>query len=307
MLDLSDKYEGDNKNSSRACNSPTRLITDITLDQTEFVKLGGKLYAPICDIRCKTSNGELIIIEMQFSKDKHFFQRMQYYWARALVEKVEVGKKSWPHVYLLAICLNSQTGVQGDKKSYAQTVLPRTRSMGQGISNNLMHLRIYNLDRFSKVHPNIQFNNDQSTIKHQWLHFLKNCSSQSAVPTDVLPEIREAFELMRHGNNELDAATLKRQKEEHEKQEEREKGEANGFNKGKDEGIKIGHENALRKLKRINLENVKEFIGMNWETEKIKHVYTEFETEEIDAVRNHLKDHSSCSIDELAEALRKLK
>ena len=145
------------------------LITDITLDPTEFVKLGGKLYAPICDVRCKTNNGELIIIEMQLSKDKQFFQRMQYYWARALEEKVDT--KCWPHVYLLAICLNTQSKVQGNKKLYAQTVLPRARSTGQTKRNIVTNEINYEF----KQHTSAQINNTKARSLFAYTHLHQRC------------------------------------------------------------------------------------------------------------------------------------
>ena len=78
---------------------------------------------------------------------------------------------------------------------------------------------------------------------------------------------------------------------------------AERFQRGFREGIQIGIEQAFLERKLLHLGNVKEFIELNWTTEKIKHIYREFDLNEIDAVRYHLKDHSGCSVDELAVVL----
>ena len=307
LLDLSDKYEGDDENSGRACTPSSELITDITLDPTEFVKLGGDLYEPICDIRCTTNTREIVIIEIQNYPDTDFAERMDYYQSRALLENVKAGPKKWPHVYLLAICSKTQTGLQAKEPYYAHTILQGARTLQKDF-NNKRHMRVYNLDQFSKANTNIQFSTNEDTIKHQWLHFLNNCVNETVVPTDVLPVIREAFELMRHGNPKLDAVTIQLRHEEEITEQATAEGILEGKEIGREEGIQIGEargrEEERRTLKLQMLRKIKELIEKNWTTEQIIDVYFMFDEEEIDGVRTHLQNHSDCPIEQLAEALR---
>ena len=173
-------------------------------------------------------------------------------------------------------------------------------------------MRVYNLNQFSKANTNIQFSTNEDTIKHQWLHFLNNCVNETVVPTDVLPVIREAFELMRHGNPELDAVTIQLRHEEEITEQAKAEGILEGKEIGREEGIQIGEARGYEKgaeekeriIKLKTLKNVKELIEKNWTTEQIIYAYCMFDEEEIDEVRKHLQNHSDCPIEQLAEALR---
>ena len=76
LLDLTDKYDDDVADTGEACGlqHPIKSIKPVP---TTFIHFGYNLYKPTCDYKCITNNGDIIIIEMQFSKVQSFAQRMQ--------------------------------------------------------------------------------------------------------------------------------------------------------------------------------------------------------------------------------------
>ena len=241
---------------------------------------------------------------MQFSKVQSFAQRMQ---SRAIVESVKEGKKidnSWPHCYLLAICMNSQFDYEEDFDRYAETFVQRSNFPGRVLQNNRIHIRVYNLDRFEKIHPNFVFFNDTDKYKHQWLNFFLNCVHKTSIPTDALPEIKEAFEKMKYaeGRTELFEAKALIDHED------------TMWNEGKVEGIKIGKKNSihdakeeqLREIKSKQLIQIKRFIEQNMTNEEINEMNALYSTDEVKKMRIFLKDHTDCSIEKLAEFFSKI-
>ena len=204
--------------------------------------------------------------------------------------------------------MNSQkTGGKNKAKGYAETFVQRS-SLKEVLHNNMMHFRIYNLDRFRDIHPNIDFCNKQDKIKHQWLNFFLNCVNQLDVPKDALPEIQEAFRKMKYGKERSDLieADAQIQHEDRMRSEGKAEGFEEGIEEGKNQGIIIGEKTSLLKTKSRMLKQVKKFVENGMTNDDIINMNHLFTTDEVQAVRTYLKDHSDCSIDELVDVFSSL-
>jgi predicted transposase/invertase (TIGR01784 family) len=155
------------------------------------------------DILCTTESGQTIAVEMQRAKQPYFLARMEYYMSKLIASQVKEKDGSTHHktidkTYILVLAKESlftgqhsleitQTPLKPINSSidinkiYEINVQPVILETGQEFPDNKMHWKFFELSKF-KEHNDSKDITKNSNLKHQWLEFIVDCSSQLTEP-----------------------------------------------------------------------------------------------------------------------------
>lgn len=189
-------------------------VANVEIVQSTLVpEYQGNLEAEV-DVRCKLSNSREILVEMQRVNKEYFLPRTQYYMAKALSMQMLEGQEDMHHkvmlpTYVLVIAGNSIfTPKNCDSTSFdvrkdmhfEKTVVPYFEETGKPFPAhiNKMHWKFYELNKFSYLKEQGQI--DLALPKHQWLEFMEHCTQYETIPTNMIPEVRQAFAIMEKHN-----------------------------------------------------------------------------------------------------------
>ena len=162
------------------------------------------------DVRCKTSSGEDISIEMQRKNKDYFVPRTQDYMAKLLSTQVKEGEGQQYHIKLsdtYILVLAKQNLFVGDYKlagdsnaCYEKTFAPTCKELGnQEMPGNKMHWKFFELNKFKTFTKNTTID-DSHLLKEQWLDFLINCDSHLDIPNKINTIIQEGYKIMKMAN-----------------------------------------------------------------------------------------------------------
>jgi predicted transposase/invertase (TIGR01784 family) len=151
------------------------------------------------DVRCKTSDGREILVEIQRKYKEYFLNRSQYYMAKAISVQMEDGHSALYNtkmlpVYVLAISRETLFKFKNDS-SFEKTVVPTIKENNYiEFPGNKMHWKFFELNKFEKQYKD-QIININHPVKLQWLDFLNKCATKKEIP-EVDRLVKEAYKIM---------------------------------------------------------------------------------------------------------------
>lgn len=163
-------------------NSPGCLpIVDVEYKDKELNRVFRERRGVIYDIHCTTSDGKVLIVEMQNGSQEFFADRTRFYIARSIVEQGKAGH-DWNFqlapVYLIAL-INFKMDVLGER--LRTDIAPCILQTCEPFTNKERSILI-NLPEFSESDP------DKCKSKFdQWIYTLKNMKTMDAMPFTTNP------------------------------------------------------------------------------------------------------------------------
>ena len=169
-------------------------------------------HTPIYDLKYKikrepqansTAMLEDVIIEMQRKPESFYIVRTQNYLAHSLFDNLPHGKGAIIPQYICkcyALVIAEKNIFHDTTRQSFHTVVTQIDSQTNlAVEHNVMDGHYYELDRFSKLIPDVTLNGDFS-IQLKWLHFIHKCSDYDMVPQGAPDIFVKAFKLMEIGS-----------------------------------------------------------------------------------------------------------
>ena len=163
------------------------------------------------DIKAKNSKGEIIIVEVQLTRQLYFLQRMLYGVSKAIIEHIEIGNMydKVKKVYSINI-LYFDLGKGSDYLYHGKTVFTGVHT------NDLLEVNIKEAEELRMCVPQDifpeyyiirvnEFNSVATTPIEEWLDYLKNNRIKDDTSTPGLREARQKLLYMTMSDKERQA------------------------------------------------------------------------------------------------------
>lgn len=233
------------------------------------------------DILVENTKGELIIIEVQNSKEYDYFHRILYGTSKAITEYIDEGEEYAKVKKVISITIAYFDLGQG--KDYVYHGTTHFEGIHKGDILNLAEVQteIYQVNEVYEIYPEYwiikvgKFNNIIQDKLDEWIYFLKNGEVQEDFSAKGLPEAKKKLDEMNLSDEEKAAykAYLKRLRdiasEQHTKMVDANKLIEEGIEKGKREAV-IGFFN-----NGISIKIIASSLGIS--EEKVKMIIDEHE------------------------------
>ena len=236
------------------------------------------------DIKAKTEQGEIIIVEVQLTRQLYYLQRMLYGVSKAITEHIEIGDKydKVKKVYSINI-LYFDLG-QGDDYLYHGKTVFKGVHTGDLLKVNTREQDEIKMRVPEDVFPEYfiirinNFNDVATTPIEEWIDYLKNGRIKEDTITPGLQEARKKLQYISMNEKErhayeahMDDIMVQNDVLDTAKMEGREEGRAEGRTEGRAEGRAEGiKENTLaiaRKMKAggMSAATISEITGLSEE------------------------------------------
>ena len=253
------------------------------------------------DIKAKNSKGEIIIVEVQLTRQLYYLQRMLYGVSKAITEHIQIGNKydQVKKVYSINI-LYFDLGQGSDYLYHGKTIFTGVHT-GDQLKVNTKEANEIRMTVPENVFPEYyiirvnEFNDVATTPIEEWLDYLKNNHIKENTSTPGLQEARKKLLYMTMSdsdrraydahmddimvqNDVLDTAKMEGRAEGLE--EGRAEGRAEGLEEGRAEGRAEGLEEGVQKKA---LEVAKNLKSMGLSIQDIQRV-TGLSKDEIESL-----------------------
>ena len=214
------------------------------------------------DIKAKEENGEIIIVEVQLTRQLYYLQRMLYGVSKAITEHIDIGDKydKVKKVYSINI-LYFDLGKGSDYLYHGKTIFTGVHT-GDHLEVNTKEDNEIRLCVPEDVFPEYyiirvnEFNDVANTPIEEWLDYLKNNRISDTTTTPGLREARERLLYLQMTDKErhaydahMDDIMVQNDVLDTAKMEGRAEGRAEGLAEGRAEGLAEGmakgHEKGL--------------------------------------------------------------
>ena len=230
------------------------------------------------DIKAKNAKGEIIIVEVQLTRQLYFLQRMLYGVSKAITEHIEIGNKydKVKKVYSINI-LYFDLGKGSDYLYHGKTVFTGVHT------NDRLEVNTKEADELrmrvpEDIFPEYyiirvnEFNSVATTPIEEWLDYLKNNRIKDDTSTPGLVEARKKLLYMTMSDKErraydahMDDIMVQNDVLETAKREGRAEGRAEGHAEGRAEGEQVKAVAIARNLKSmgISVADIKMATGLS--------------------------------------------
>ena len=236
------------------------------------------------DIKAKEENGEIIIVEVQLTRQLYYLQRMLYGVSKAITEHIDIGDKydKVKKVYSINI-LYFDLGKGSDYLYHGKTIFTGVHT-GDHLEVNTKEDNEIRLCVPEDVFPEYyiirvnEFNDVATTPIEEWLDYLKNNRISDTTTTPGLREARERLLYLQMTDKErhaydahIDDIMVQNDVLDTAKMEGRAEGLVEGHEKGLAEGMEKGRHNALlatakrMKEKGLSSTDIAEMTGLSVE------------------------------------------
>lgn len=205
------------------------------------------------DIKAKEENGEIIIVEVQLTRQLYYLQRMLYGVSKAITEHIQIGNKydKVKKVYSINI-LYFDLGKGTDYLYHGKTIFTGVHT-GDHLEVNTKEANEIRMCVPEDVFPEYyiirvnEFNDVATTPIEEWLDYLKNNRISDTTTTPGLREARERLLYLQMTDKErhaydahMDDIMVQNDVLDTAKMEGREEGRAEGHAEGLAEGLAEG-------------------------------------------------------------------
>ncbi|MEM0992384.1 MAG: Rpn family recombination-promoting nuclease/putative transposase [Bacteroidota bacterium] len=236
------------------------------------------------DILVENTKGELIIIEVQNSKEYDYFHRILYGTSKAVTEYIDEGEEYAKVKKVISVTIAYFDLGQG--KDYVYHGITHFEGIHKGDILNLAEVQteIYQVNEVYEIYPEYwiikvgKFNNIIQDKLDEWIYFLKNGEVQEDFSAKGLPEAKKKLDEMNLSEEDKAAykAYLKRLRdiasEQHTKMID--------ANKLIDEGKELKEREAVIGLNRNNIPISIISSSLNISEDKVKRIIEEEEKKE---------------------------
>ena len=226
------------------------------------------------DMLVKDSKGEIIIIEVQYTRELDYFHRMLYGASKIISEYMQ---ESFPYEKVSkVISVNLVYFGLGQGEDYIYE--GRTKFEGRNKHDQLKltpkQKKIYKKEEVFGIYPEYylikinNFNDVAKTTLDEWIYFLKNEDIKKGFTAKGLKEASEKLNIMKFDEKKRSSYNAYIEHNRYKKStllssfkdgmyDGMEKGMKEGMKKGREEGIKEGMEKAMLKLaKKLKLQGM---------------------------------------------------
>jgi len=157
------------------------------------------------DLLAKNENGQLILIEVQYSSEIDYFQRMLYGSSKLITEyisKGDSGYKNIKKVYSVNIVYFA-LGQGEDYVYYGKTEFRGLHKKDDVLRPSERQQEDFGIDTISDIYPEYyilrvnQFNDIAKNSLDEWIYFLKNEEIKSDFKAKGLSEAKETLDIMK--------------------------------------------------------------------------------------------------------------
>ena len=232
------------------------------------------------DIKAKTEQGEIIIVEVQLTRQLYYLQRMLYGVSKAITEHIEIGDKydKVKKVYSINI-LYFDLG-QGDDYLYHGKTVFKGVHTGDLLKVNTREQDEIKMRVPEDVFPEYfiirinNFNDVATTPIEEWIDYLKNGRIKEDTITPGLQEARKKLQYISMNEKErhayeahMDDIMVQNDVLDTAKMDGREEGREEGRAEGRAEGIKENTLAIARKMKAggMSAATISEITGLSEE------------------------------------------
>jgi len=211
------------------------------------------------DIKAKNSRGEIILVEIQQTRELYYLQRLLYGVAKTITEHIHLGQKydQVKKVYSISI-LYFDLGRGADYLYHGQTEFVGVHK-GDQLQINTKEAGIIKMVSPKDVYPEYfiirvnEFNQVAKTPLEEWMAYLKDGYINKDTTTPGLQEARENLLYLKMSDQErrayerhLDNVMVQNDVLDTAKDEGREEGWKEGIEEGRKEGIKEGKKEGIK-------------------------------------------------------------
>ena len=160
------------------------------------------------DILVENTNGELIIIEVQNSKEYDYFHRILYGTSKAISEYIDQGEEYAEVKKVISITIAYFDLGQGKDYVYHGTTQFEGIHKGDILNLAEVQTRIYKVNEVFEIYPEYwiikvgKFNNVIHDKLDEWIYFLKNGEVQADFSAKGLPEAKKKLDEMNLNDEE---------------------------------------------------------------------------------------------------------
>lgn len=228
------------------------------------------------DIKAENSKGEIIIVEIQLTRELYYLQRILYGVSKAITEHIHLGDmyNQVRKVYSISI-IYFDLGKGSDYlyHGYTQFVGVHTHDTLKISSRDK---EVIEMKTPEKIFPEYylirvnEFNKVAKTPLEEWIDYIKNGHINDNTTAPGLQEAKQRLQIMKMSKTErqaydrhIDAIMVQNDILDTAKND----GFAEGMAQGKAQGIKETNHNIARKMKSLGLplETIEKITGMNAE------------------------------------------
>ena len=165
------------------------------------------------DVKARTASGEIVIVEVQLAREKHFMQRILFGTSKAIVEQLQIGQDydQIKKVYSINV-LYFDLGSGEDYVYHGKTVFTGITRPESVLKFNRRESEIVS-EKASVVSPNEafpeyyllrvnQFNEVAKTPIEEWMAYLKDGIIKADTKAPGLQEAKEKLDYMRMSREE---------------------------------------------------------------------------------------------------------
>lgn len=219
------------------------------------------------DIKVSDSQQQIIIIEIQYSRELDYLQRILYASAKTISEQMDKGMAYSDVSKVISINILYFDFGEGDDYIYHG----KTHFIGLHNNHELklseQQKKLYTVDKIADIYPEYylieirNFNDVAKDTLDEWIYFLKNEQIKDNFTAKGLKEAKETLDVLKMNDNERQVY------EYHQKQLHREAslyestyvlGKIEGHEDGLEEGREVGKEEAFlitaRNMKRADID-----------------------------------------------------
>ena len=249
------------------------------------------------DIKAKNSKGEIIIVEVQLTRQLYYLQRMLYGVSKAITEHIQIGNKydQVKKVYSINI-LYFDLGQGSDYLYHGKTIFTGVHT-GDQLKVNTKEANEIRMTVPENVFPEYyiirvnEFNDVATTPIEEWLDYLKNNHIKDNTSTPGLQEARKKLLYMTMSDSDrraydahMDDIMVQNDVLDTAKMEGRAEGHAEGRAEGLEEGRAEGRAEGLEEgVQKKALEVAKNLKSMGLSIQDIQRV-TGLSKDEIESL-----------------------
>ena len=166
---------------------PEKDITAVTLIPTERVGIREESRSAVFDISCETSSGDFISVEMQFSEQADFGDRMLFYASFPIFTSLSRGGDTYTFeapVYIIGILNFILPGVAPNDRLINRYRMQNTQDSNSELSGNLTCITL-ELPKFSKTLKELE------TVDDKLLYTLSHISEMEERPASFSENVLE--------------------------------------------------------------------------------------------------------------------
>jgi len=224
------------------------------------------------DIKAINSKGEIIIVEIQLTRQLHYLERILYGVSKAITEHMSLGQKydGVKKVYSISI-LYFDLGKGEDYLYHGKTSFVGVHT-GDMLQVSSKERDVIRMKAPEEVFPEYylirvnEFNKIATTPLEEWISYLKDGEISEKTETPGLGEAREKLQYIKMSKEER----LKYDKHLEDMMIQNDvldtnrlEGEMEGHRRGKEEGLREGREEGLREGKEEGLREGKYMVAKN--------------------------------------------